>query len=109
MPLYFFVATMHLFSQSLSIVLRCESLLLNVIISQVYSVARLCSDQSFLSLFHRHHVAALSMLYKINSNSNHCDTWKYQGVERPNFYGVSCRPRLVCGMTFLTLCLTPER
>ena len=39
---------------------------------QVYSVARLCPDQTFLSLCHRHHVAALSMLYKVNSNSNHC-------------------------------------
>ena len=39
---------------------------------QVYSVARLCSDQTFLSLCHRRHVAALCMLYKVNSNSNHC-------------------------------------
>ena len=39
---------------------------------QVYSVARLCPDQTFLSLCHRHHVAALCMLYKINLNSNHC-------------------------------------
>ena len=31
------------------------------------------------------------------------------GVERPNLQGVSCRPRLVCEMTFPTLCLTPER
>ena len=33
----------------------------------------------------------------------------YQGVERPNLQEVSCRPRLVCGVTFPTLCLTPER
>ena len=39
---------------------------------QVYSVARLCPDQSFLSLYHRRCVAGLSMLYKVNSNSNHC-------------------------------------
>ena len=39
---------------------------------QVYSVARLCPDQTFLLLCHRHHVAALCMLYKVNSNSNHC-------------------------------------
>ena len=39
---------------------------------QVYSVARLCSDQIFLSLRHQRHVAALCMLYKVNSNSNHC-------------------------------------
>ena len=29
---------------------------------QVYSVARLCPDQSFLSLCHRHRVAGLNML-----------------------------------------------
>ena len=39
---------------------------------QVHSVARICSNQSFLSLCHRRHVAALCMLYKVNSNSNHC-------------------------------------
>ena len=39
---------------------------------QVYTVARLCPDQSFLSLCHRRSVAGLSMFYKINSNSNHC-------------------------------------
>ena len=39
---------------------------------QVYSVARLCPDQTFLSLCHRYHVAALFMLYNVNSNSNHC-------------------------------------
>ena len=39
---------------------------------QVYSVARHCIDQTFLLLCHRRHVAALCMLYKVNSNSNHC-------------------------------------
>ena len=39
---------------------------------QVYSVARLCPDLSFLLLCHRRRVAGLSMLYKVNSNSNHC-------------------------------------
>ena len=39
---------------------------------QVYSVARLCPDQSFLSLCHRRHADELCMLYKVNSNSNHC-------------------------------------
>ena len=38
---------------------------------QVYSVSRVCPDQSFLSLCHRRRVAWLSMLYKVNSNSNH--------------------------------------
>ena len=36
------------------------------------SVARLCPDHSFLSLCHRRCVAGLSMLYKVNSNSNDC-------------------------------------
>ena len=44
---------------------------------QVHSVARLCPDQSFLSLCHRRRVAGLSMLlmvnsYKVNLNFNHC-------------------------------------
>ena len=39
---------------------------------KVYLVARFCPDQTFLSLYHRRHVAALCMLYEVNSNSNHC-------------------------------------
>ena len=39
---------------------------------QVYSVARLCPDQSFWSVFHRGNVATLCLLYTVNSNSNHC-------------------------------------
>ena len=38
----------------------------------MYSVTRLCPDQTFLSLCHRRRVVGLSMLYKVNSNSNHC-------------------------------------
>ena len=38
----------------------------------MYSVARLCPDQSSLSLCHRRRVAGFRMLYKVNSNSNHC-------------------------------------
>ena len=38
----------------------------------MYSVARLCLNQSFLSLCHRRRVAGLSMLYKVISNSNRC-------------------------------------
>ena len=100
---------------------------------QLYSVAMLCPDQAFMSLCHQRHVAAVWMLYKVNSNSNHClfselpsayvrvrpfielrlqlihYCLKYQGVEHSNLQGVSCRPRLVYGMTFPTLCLTPER
>ena len=48
---------------------ECHSQLLEC---QVYSVARLCPDQSFLSLCNRRRVAGLSMLYKVNLNSNHC-------------------------------------
>ena len=33
---------------------------------------------------------------------------KYQGVERHNLLGISCLLRFDCGMTFPTLCLTPE-
>ena len=38
----------------------------------MFSVARLCPDQSFLSLCHRRNYAGNSMLCKVNSNSNHC-------------------------------------
>ena len=34
-------------------------------------MARLCPDQTFLSLRHRLHIDALCMLYKDNSNFNH--------------------------------------
>ena len=34
---------------------------------------------------------------------------KYQGVERPNLLGLSCRLRFDCGITLPTLCLTPKR
>ena len=39
---------------------------------QVYSLGKLCSNQIFLSLSQRRYIAALCMLYKVNSNSNHC-------------------------------------
>ena len=39
---------------------------------QVYSVARLCPDQSFLSLCHLRRVVGLIILDKVNSDSNHC-------------------------------------
>ena len=53
----------------LEIVLRCHLQLLE---RQVYSVSMLCPDQSFLSLYHRRRVSGLRMLYKVNTNSNHC-------------------------------------
>ena len=85
---------------------------------QVYSMARLCPDQSFLVLCHRRRVAGLSMLYRVNSTRitlfsglpsavtvRHTLDWslKYQRVERPNSQGVSCRPRFECGMIFPTM------
>ena len=68
---------MHLFSQSLNnnyspmrgSAAECHLQLLQ---RQVYSVARLCPDQSFLTVGQRRHGAALCMLHKVNSNSNHC-------------------------------------
>ena len=39
---------------------------------QVYSVARLCPDESFLSLCYRRRVAWRRKLYKVISNSNLC-------------------------------------
>ena len=96
-------------------------------------MASIRPDQSFLSVCHRHRVAEISMLYKVNSNSNHClfcelpsastiqfnilelrpqlVHWilKYHGVERPKLLVLSCRLRFDCGMTFPTLCLIPER
>ena len=106
---------------------ECYLLLLEC---KVYLVARRYPDQIFL-LCHRRHVPGLCMLYKVNSNSNHClfselpsastrdrhtdlrlrlIHWslKNQGVERPNLQGVSSRPRFECGMTFPTLCLISE-
>ena len=103
---------------------------LQPLMRQVYSVARLCPDQTC----HQPNVAALWMLYKINSNSSHylfselpsasvrvrhnraaaaahplefeVSRW---GVERPNLQGVFCRLRLVRWMTFPTMCLTLKR
>ena len=83
---------------------------------------------SGLALY-RLRVALLSMLYKINSNSHflfselpstftrhtraaataHPLELEGPGVERPNLLGLSSRLRFVCGMTYPTLCLTPER
>ena len=67
-------------------------------------MARLCPDQSFLSLCYRRNVAGMTMLDKVNSYYNHCLfselplefdiselrpqlihlRLKYQGVEYPN-------------------------
>ena len=60
---------------------------------QVYSVARLCPDQIFLALCHRRLVAALCMLYKVNSNSNHCLFCEIPGI---CFYQSSTLPSCGC-------------
>ena len=66
------------FAFGLSILEYCSSVWgsaaeyhLQLLERQVYSVARLCPDQCFLSLSYRRRVAGLSILYKVNSNSNH--------------------------------------
>ena len=56
-------------SKILSIILSTHLQLLE---RQVYSVARLWPDHSFLSQCQRLHLAGLCMLCKVNSNSNHC-------------------------------------
>ena len=92
-----------------------------------------CPGQSFLSLCHQRRVAGLSMLYKVNANSNYClfgelpsassrvrntgaavaaHLLKFEvpiGVEPPILQGVPCLSWFECGMTFHTLSLTPER
>ena len=76
-PVRISVATMHLFSQSLGVVLLCGSLLLNVIFSSMSArctrwpgfalivLSRRCVTDVML-------LHCVRMLYKVNSNSNHC-------------------------------------
>ena len=61
----------HVFVDT-SVLVRCSYAHIQLLELQVYSAAGLCPDQTFLSLCHRRHVAALCMLCKVNSNSNHC-------------------------------------
>ena len=44
---------------------------LQLLVHQVYTVARLCPDQDSLSLYHRRNIVGLSLLFKINSCSDH--------------------------------------
>ena len=91
------------------------------------------NDTNLRSLYHRRHAAGLCMLtIKVNSHSNHCllcellstsyRFWHTRAASAANpmefevsrcrtsqFASVSCRPRLVHGMTFPTLCTAPER
>ena len=66
-PLYYIVAILHLFSQSLSIVLRCGGQLLNVTFLG-YSRGIRWPGPIRISC----RVAGLSMLYMVNLNFNHC-------------------------------------
>ena len=117
------------------IVLRCGGLLLNVIF--IFSSARCIrwplfalirfSSRCIIDVMQLHSVCCsrlIRTLIIVCSVSFHLlmsefdilelrlqlihQSLKYQGVERPNLQGVSCQPRLVCEMTFPTLCLTPE-
>ena len=132
-PPCYFVAVLHLFSHSLSIVLRCGRQLLNVAFSGLN--ARCIRWPSFVPIRVSWHCVVwlgivcctrfIRTLITVCSRSFHLLLlefdipelrpqlihWslKYQGVARPNLKGISCRLRFECGMTFPTLCLTQER
>ena len=98
----------------------------------VYSVARLCPDQSFLRWVINvvlmglvcctrlmrtlitvcsacFHLLLLEFaIHELRPLLIHCSL-KYQGVELPILQGVSCRPRFECLITSPSLCSTPER
>ena len=74
-PLCCFVSTMHLFSKSLCIVLRCGALLLNVIIR--FSSAMCIRWSGFALIRHSCRCVIDVMLHcvcctRLSSNSNHC-------------------------------------
>ena len=124
---------MKLFSQSLSIVLRCMGSAANVTLSLlsarcsrwpgfvligVYFVidvvwlglvccAQLIRTRITVSPASFH---LLLLEFVIPELRSQLINWslKYQGVERPNLLGLYCRSRFDCGMTFPILCLTPE-
>ena len=135
-PLCYFVDILHLFSQSLSIVFRCVGQLTHVTFS--FLSARCIRWPGFVPLrvSSRYVIVVVWLglvcctilirtLITVRSASFHVlllefdmselrqqlIRWslKYQGVERPNFLCLSCGLRFECGMTFPTLCLTPER
>ena len=78
--LCYFVAILHLFSQS-------------------SSIGRTLGFHLLLQEFN---------LSKLRPQLIHWSS-RYLGVERHNLLGLSCRRRFECGITFPTLCLTPER
>ena len=83
---------------------------------QVYSVTRLCPDQSFLSLCHRRRVTWLSMLYKANSNWNHClFSELLSAFTRSQYTPAATAARLVefevsrCGTSQFARCFQPAQ
>ena len=130
-PLCCFVAILHLFSQSLSIVLRCGGQLLNVIFSFLSSrciqwpvvsfrcvivlmlLGLVCCTRLMRTLitvcsasFH-----LLLLEFDISELRSQLIHWslKYHGVEPSNLQGDSCRPRFECGMSLPSRCFTSER
>ena len=72
-PLCYFVAILHLFSQSSSIVLLCGGQLLNVTFGFLSARCILWPGFDLIRVScHWRRVAGLRMLYKVNSSSNHC-------------------------------------
>ena len=135
-PLYYFVIILHLFSQSLSIVLRCVEQLLNVTFSFLSAgciqwpgfVSIRVSCGCFIGVVWLGFVCCsrlIRIIITACSASFHLlqlefdilELWpllihwslKYQGVECHNLLGLSCQLRFECRMTFPTLRLTPER
>ena len=121
-PLGYFFAILQLFSQSLSTVLWCGVLLLNVTFS--FLSTRWIWWRGFVLLGLVCFTRLIQSLITVCSVSFHLllpefdipKLWpqlihwslKYQGVEHPNLLGLSCWLRFDCGMTFHTLCLTLE-
>ena len=116
-----FVAIVHLFSQSLSI-FRREGQLLNVTFNisnarcspskiVVILLDCVCCARLIRTRITVYPVSFHLLLPEFDTPEPRLINWclKYQGVKRPNSQGVSCLPRFVCEMAFLTLCLTPER
>ena len=126
---------MHLFSKSLSIVLRCGGKLLNVTFSFssvrciewpgcalikfscYYVIDVMLPDCVYCTRLIRTRITVRSVSFNlllaefdIPELRPQLIYWslKYKGVERSNLQGVSCRPRFVCAMIFHILCLTPE-
>ena len=127
---------MNLFSQSLSIVLRCGSQLLNVTFSllsgrnirwpgfvpirvscrfiDVVWLGLICCTRLIRTLITVCSAASFHLIlleFDLPELRPELIYWslKYQGVEHPNLLGLSRRLRFDCGLTFPTLCLIPER